>query len=85
MTVIEKIKVRRQTHRESCHGNVLKMAKQQLITTSTHRYDACIMAEVTGHLLEKPQLVITCRYFWSAVCRETGPVFFFFFPYMFGT
>lgn len=35
-----------------CHGNVLKMAKQQLITTSTHRYDAYIMAEVTGHLLE---------------------------------
>lgn len=39
-------------HGESCHGNVLKMAKQQLITTSTHRYDAYIMAEVTGHLLE---------------------------------
>lgn len=39
-------------HRESCHGNVLKMAEQQLITTSTHRYDAYIMAEVTGHLLE---------------------------------
>lgn len=39
-------------HRASCHGNLLKMAKQQLITTSTHRYDAYIMAEVTGHLLE---------------------------------
>lgn len=39
-------------HREGCHGNALKMAKQQLITTSTHRYDAYIMVEVTGHLLE---------------------------------
>lgn len=52
MTVIEIVKVRRKRPGESCHGNVLKMAKQQLITTSTHSYDASMMAEVTGHLLE---------------------------------
>lgn len=27
----------------------------------------------------KSQLVITCRYFWSTVCRETSPVLFLFF------
>lgn len=31
---------------------MLNTAKQQLISTSTHRYDAHIMVEVTGHLPE---------------------------------
>lgn len=51
-TVSKKIKVRRKRHRRSCHGNLLKMAKQQLITTSAHSYDAYIMEKVTGHLLQ---------------------------------
>lgn len=39
-------------NRKSCHSNILNTAKQQLISTSTHRYDAYIMVEVTGHLPE---------------------------------
>lgn len=52
VTLIEKSKGEKKRHRESCHGNALKMTKQQLITTSTHRYDAYIMGKLTGHLLQ---------------------------------
>lgn len=70
---------KRERDRESCHGNILKKGKQQLITTSTHSYDTYIHnGEGDRTPATKSQLVITCRYFWNPQRQETSPVLFLF-------